>query len=98
MIGKKDVLHNSQNIYYRSTVGAAEAGSSLRLGITIKSDADIKQVLLHTWEEGAGDEVLVFNPGYACYANFVRAVNAVPVNIDLCPEDGKSYFSCKIRS
>ena len=22
-----------------------------------------------------GDEVLVFNPGYACYANFVRAVN-----------------------
>ena len=35
-----------------------------------------------------GDEVLVFNPGYACYANFVRAVNAVPVCIDLCPEDG----------
>lgn len=35
-----------------------------------------------------GDEVLVFNPGYACYANFVRAVNAIPVNIDLSPEDG----------
>ena len=35
-----------------------------------------------------GDEVLVFNPGYACYANFVRTVNAVPVNIDLNPEDG----------
>ncbi|MBO7462566.1 MAG: pyridoxal phosphate-dependent aminotransferase [Bacteroidales bacterium] len=35
-----------------------------------------------------GDEVLVFNPGYACYANFVRAVNAVPVSIDLSPEDG----------
>lgn len=35
-----------------------------------------------------GDEVLVFNPGYACYANFVRAVNAVPVIIDLNPEDG----------
>ena len=35
-----------------------------------------------------GDEVLVFNPGYACYANFVRTVNAVPVNIDLNPQDG----------
>ena len=35
-----------------------------------------------------GDEVLVFNPGYACYANFVRAVNAVPVIIDLNPQDG----------
>ncbi len=35
-----------------------------------------------------GDEVLVFNPGYACYANFVRTVNAVPVNVDLRPEHG----------
>ncbi len=35
-----------------------------------------------------GDEVLVFNPGYACYSNFIRAVNAVPVGIDLDPEDG----------
>jgi aspartate/methionine/tyrosine aminotransferase len=35
-----------------------------------------------------GDEVLVFNPGYACYANFVRTVNAVPVNVDLRPENG----------
>ena len=56
MIDKKNVLHNSQNIYYRSTVGAAEAGSSVRLGITIKTDAVIKQVLLHTWEEGAGEK------------------------------------------
>ena len=56
MIDKKNVLHNSQNIYYRSTVGAAEAGSNMRLGITIKTDAAIKQVLLHTWEEGAGEK------------------------------------------
>ena len=48
MIDKKDVLHNSQNIYYRSTIGAAEAGSQVRLGIRIKTDAVIKQVLLHT--------------------------------------------------
>lgn len=35
-----------------------------------------------------GDEVLVFNPGYACYSNFVLAVNALPVKIDLNPENG----------
>lgn len=35
-----------------------------------------------------GDEVLVFNPGYACYSNFVLAVNAIPVKIDLNPENG----------
>ena len=56
MIDKKDILHNSQNIYYRSTVGAAEAGSNVRLGIRIKTDATIKQVLLHTWFEGAGEK------------------------------------------
>ena len=56
MLDKKDVLHNSQNIYYRSTVGAAEAGSTVRLGIRIKGDADIKQVLLHTWLETTGEK------------------------------------------
>ena len=56
MIDKKDVLHNSQNIYYRSTIGAAEAGSTVRLGIRIKSEAVIKQVLLHTWDEVAGEK------------------------------------------
>lgn len=35
-----------------------------------------------------GDEVLVFNPGYACYSNFVLAVNAVPKEIKLDPENG----------
>ena len=47
-----NVEHNSQNIYYRSTVGAAEAGSTVRLGLRIKSDEKIKQVLLHTWADG----------------------------------------------
>ncbi|MBQ7199239.1 MAG: glycoside hydrolase family 13 protein, partial [Selenomonadaceae bacterium] len=47
-----NVEHNSQNIYYRSTVGAAEAGSTVRLGLRIKSHETIKQVLLHTWADG----------------------------------------------
>ncbi len=53
---KNDVMHNSQNIYYRSTVGAAEAGSTVRLGIRIKNVTDIRQVLLHTWVEGTGEK------------------------------------------
>ena len=47
-----NVEHNSQNIYYRSTVGAAEAGSTVRLGLRIRSSEVIKQVLLHTWADG----------------------------------------------
>lgn len=51
-----NVEHNSQNIYYRSTVGAAEAGSTVRLGIRLRTAEKIKQVLLHTWTEGDGEK------------------------------------------
>lgn len=51
-----NVEHNSQNIYYRSTVGAAEAGSHVRLGIRIKTNEIVRQVLLHTWSDGAGEK------------------------------------------
>ncbi len=51
-----NVEHNSQNIYYRSTVGASEAGSQLRLGIRIKTTEIVRQVLLHTWSDGTGEK------------------------------------------
>lgn len=53
---KSNVEHNSQNIYYRSTTGAAEAGSTIRLGIRINTDEKVNQVLLHTWADGDGEK------------------------------------------
>ena len=53
---RSNVEHNSQNIYYRSIVGAAEAGSNLRLGIRINTDEAVRQVLLHTWSEATGEK------------------------------------------
>ena len=53
---KSNVEHNSQNIYYRSTVGAVEAGSTIRLGIRIKTEEVVRQVLLHTWSESTGEK------------------------------------------
>ncbi|MBN1441784.1 MAG: pyridoxal phosphate-dependent aminotransferase [Planctomycetes bacterium] len=38
-----------------------------------------------------GDEILVPDPGYACYPNFVRAFHGVPRRFHLRPEDG---FRC----
>ena len=35
-----------------------------------------------------GDEVIIFNPGYSCYRNFILAANAVPVEVKLNPDDG----------
>ncbi len=53
---KSNIEHNSQNIYYRSTVGAVETGSTIRLGIRINTDETIQQVLLHTWSDGSGEK------------------------------------------
>ena len=35
-----------------------------------------------------GDEVIIFNPGYPCYRNFILAANAVPVEVLLDPDKG----------
>ena len=53
---KSNVEHNSQNIYYRSTVGAAEAGSQVSLGIRIRTNEKVQQVLLHTWDDVKGEK------------------------------------------
>ena len=38
MLEQYQVEHNSQDIYYRSIVGAAEAGARLRLGNRNRTD------------------------------------------------------------
>ncbi len=39
----------------------------------------------------AGSEVIVSNPGYACYRNFVLACNAVPVDVPLSAQTGFQF-------
>jgi len=39
----------------------------------------------------AGSEVILSDPGYACYSNFILAVNAVPVLVPLKPENKFQY-------
>ena len=57
MIDKISAEHNSQRMYYRSTVGAAETSSKMQLGIRINSEEPIDKVVLRTLPEG-GDEKL----------------------------------------
>jgi aspartate/methionine/tyrosine aminotransferase len=38
-----------------------------------------------------GDEAIISDPGYACYANFIRFVQAVPVTVPVYEEDGFQY-------
>lgn len=44
-----------------------------------------------------GGEVILSDPGYPCYKNFVLACNAKPISVDLSPEDGFQYSIEKIR-
>ncbi len=45
----------------------------------------------------SGDEVIISDPGYACYQNFIRFVNAVPVKVPVFEEDGFQYRPEEIR-
>jgi len=46
----------------------------------------------------AGSEVILSNPGYACYRNFALAVNADPVLVELKPENKFQYDVNDIRA
>jgi aspartate/methionine/tyrosine aminotransferase len=39
----------------------------------------------------AGDEVIISNPGYPCYRNFILACNAVPVDVRVDASNGFQY-------
>jgi aspartate/methionine/tyrosine aminotransferase len=38
-----------------------------------------------------GDEIIISNPHYACYPNFIKSTGGVPVEIRTLPEDGFLY-------
>ena len=42
MLEYYQVEHNSQNIYFRSIVGAAEAGSRMRLGLQLRTGEPVR--------------------------------------------------------
>jgi aspartate/methionine/tyrosine aminotransferase len=44
----------------------------------------------------AGDEVIISDPGYACYQNFIRFLNAKPVKVPVYQEDGFQYRPAEI--
>ena len=45
-----------------------------------------------------GDRVVISNPHYACYPNFIRSVEGIPVEVRTRPEDGFRYRPEEIKS
>lgn len=57
--------------------------------ITSGSSAAISLALLALC--GVGDEVIVSNPGYSCYRNFILACRATPIEVNVSAENGFEY-------
>ena len=45
-----------------------------------------------------GDEVILSDPHYACYPNFIRYIHGVPVTIPVCEHDGFQYQPDAIKA
>lgn len=57
MLGRNEVEHNSRNVYFRSQVGAAEAGSKIKLGIRLRTRQSIHTVLMRGWHDRLGEKL-----------------------------------------
>ena len=46
----------------------------------------------------AGDEVIISDPHYACYPNFIRFVGGIPVTVPVAEEDGFQFRPKEIKA
>lgn len=58
MLTQDQVWHDSQDINYRSPVGAAEAGSKVRMGLRLRTKEGIRQVILRCWQDQTGEHLI----------------------------------------
>lgn len=58
MLTQDQVWHDSQDINYRSPVGAAEAGSKVRMSLRLRTKEGIRQVILRCWQDQTGEHLI----------------------------------------
>ena len=66
-----------------------------RLIVTSGSSPAIHLILSVLMEEG--EEVVIPDPGYACYPNFIKHLGGIPVPVACSEEDGFQYNPKKVR-
>lgn len=65
--------------------------------ILVASGTSPAMLLLFAALLNAGDEIMLSNPCYACYPNFITLLNGVPAYVDVREEDGFQYTLEGIR-
>ena len=77
---------------------AAEYGVTVSTEqILIASGTSPAMLLLFAALLNAGDEIILSNPSYACYPNFIKLMNGVPAYVNVYEEDGFQYTVEGIR-
>ena len=91
-LGDKDLRLEVARFYQREYGVTIDSDQVI---VTSGSSPAILMALMVLCEPGS--EVILSDPGYPCYKNFVLACNAKPVSVDLSPEDGFQYSIEKIK-
>ena len=80
-------LREAIALYHRSTSGSGVAPDQ----IIVTSGSSPAILLVFSALLDPGDEVIISDPHYACYPNFIRFVQGVPVTVPVYEEDGFQY-------
>jgi len=79
--------------YYDETYGASVKPDQ----IVVTSGTSPAMMLAVAALLEKGDEVIISDPGYACYPNFVKFVGGIPINVPVYEEDGFQYRPLSIQ-
>jgi len=79
--------------YYRDTYGVRVEADQ----IIVTSGSSPAILLVFSALLDPGDEVIISDPHYACYPNFIKFVQGVPVTVAVYEEDGFQYRPEAIR-
>jgi len=79
--------------YYRDTYGVRVEADQ----IIVTSGSSPAILLVFSALLDPGDEVIISDPHYACYPNFIKFVQGVPVTVTVYEEDGFQYRPEAIR-
>jgi (5-formylfuran-3-yl)methyl phosphate transaminase len=80
--------------HYRETYGAAVSADE----VMVTSGTSPALSLLFSALLEPGDEVILSNPYYACYPNFIQFAGGIPVFVDIHPEEGYQFRADAVRA
>jgi len=70
MAEKRNLRHNSQDIYYRSPAGAVVSGTAIRLALDVDTDEIVTSVIVRVWQENTGEALLTLQEKSAGAAGY----------------------------